>query len=161
MNGKTRSVVIARPFRMPTTPPIATPAAIAVIGLPPSRSSTAVTTPVSAIDEPTERSMPPRDDDHRHADRAERDGWNRITSPNPAKRTTNLHLLREKETSRPPHLRQAKVRALVKTPLHLQARLNRRKRSSPGKSRALRRNNRLPPINLLKWLTLNRRKKAK
>jgi hypothetical protein len=33
MNGSTRRLVMARPFRTPTSPPIATPAAIAVIGL--------------------------------------------------------------------------------------------------------------------------------
>ena len=42
-------------------------------GSTPSRRAIAVTTPVSAIADPTDRSMPAADDDHRHADRAERD----------------------------------------------------------------------------------------
>src|SRR5688572_28837897 len=59
MNGITFRRVIASPLINPTSPPTSTPAATAVKGLYPSRNVTAVTTPVSAIAEPNNRSMPP------------------------------------------------------------------------------------------------------
>ena len=59
MNGTTRRVVIATPLMNPTTAPIATPAATAAIGANPSRNATAVITLASAIDDPTDKSIPP------------------------------------------------------------------------------------------------------
>ena len=59
MNGITRSLVMNRPLMTPTTPPATTPSSTARSGLTPSRIAIAVTTPVSAITDPTDRSMPP------------------------------------------------------------------------------------------------------
>ena len=59
MNGTTFNRVIASPFRSPTRPPATTAASTPLTGDQPSRIASAVMTPVSAIVEPTERSMPP------------------------------------------------------------------------------------------------------
>ena len=59
MNGTTRSRVTSAAFHAPTSAPVATAAPMAHAGEPPSRSTTAVTTPARAMTDPTERSMPP------------------------------------------------------------------------------------------------------
>ena len=59
MNGTTRSRVIATPFASPTKPPTAIPAARASVVGHPELIPSAAMTPVSAIVDPTERSMPP------------------------------------------------------------------------------------------------------
>ena len=58
MKGTTRSVVMASPLTAPTMPPAITPAARASHGPWPPRSTSAVTTLVSAMTAPTERSIP-------------------------------------------------------------------------------------------------------
>src|SRR5260370_7948669 len=59
INGTTRRVVIVRPFTKPTIPPTSTPAASAGKGGHPARTARAQVTPVRAITEPGDRSMPP------------------------------------------------------------------------------------------------------
>src|SRR6266446_5047188 len=59
INGTTRSRVIARPLLRPTTPPTKMPAPIATVVDSPALMPSAAITPVRAIDEPTERSIPP------------------------------------------------------------------------------------------------------
>src|SRR5512134_1662951 len=59
MNGMTFNRVIARPFTTPMSPPDATPSRTAVSGAVPLLTASAVTTPVSAMADPTDRSMPP------------------------------------------------------------------------------------------------------
>ncbi len=59
MNGTTRRRVMARPLTRPTSPPVAIAAATARDGAQPSRRARAQRTPVSAIVEPTARSIPP------------------------------------------------------------------------------------------------------
>ena len=59
MNGTTRRRVMARPLTRPTSPPVAIAARTASDGAQPSRRARAHRTPVSAIVEPTARSIPP------------------------------------------------------------------------------------------------------
>ena len=59
MNGTTRRRVTTSPFTRPTRPPSGTAASTAIEGARPPRSSSAQRTPVRAIAEPTERSIPP------------------------------------------------------------------------------------------------------
>jgi len=59
INGTTRSRVIARPFTKPTAPPTMIPAPRATLVDHPALIPRAVITPVSAMAEPTERSIPP------------------------------------------------------------------------------------------------------
>ena len=59
IKGTTRSLVTSIPFATPTMPPTSTAAATAAIGHPPPARTRAVTTPVSAIVAPTDRSIPP------------------------------------------------------------------------------------------------------
>ena len=58
MNGMTFRRVMNRPLITPAAPPASTPSSTAMSGSTPSRMAIAVTTPLSAITEPTDRSMP-------------------------------------------------------------------------------------------------------
>ena len=59
MNGTTRSPVISTPFISPHSAPAAIAPAAATSGHDPSRSSCAVTTVLSAMTDPTDKSIPP------------------------------------------------------------------------------------------------------
>jgi hypothetical protein len=59
MNGMTFRRVMARPLATPMAPPAITPSSTDTIGDTPVRSASAVTTPVSAMAEPTDKSIPP------------------------------------------------------------------------------------------------------
>ena len=59
MKGTTRRRVITRAFTRPTSPPARTPRPTAARGAPPLRRWRAAITPVRAMAEPTERSIPP------------------------------------------------------------------------------------------------------
>ena len=59
MNGTTRSPVMRTPFIRPHTAPAAIAPAAATSGHDPPRSSCAVTTVLSAMTDPTDRSIPP------------------------------------------------------------------------------------------------------
>jgi len=59
MKGVMRSPAIAAPLARPMSPPAATPAATTAAGLQPRWIRSAPTTLVSAMAEPTDRSMPP------------------------------------------------------------------------------------------------------
>ena len=73
MNGTTLRRVMRRPFTRPQAAAAATPLKPATAGDAPFRSRTAITTVVSEMTEPTDRSMPPATMTRRHADRRHAD----------------------------------------------------------------------------------------
>ena len=73
MKGTTRSCVIRTPLIRPQSAAVAMAPSAANSGLTFMRSSCAITTVLSAIIEPTDRSMPPDDDHDRHPDGGDAD----------------------------------------------------------------------------------------